>query len=108
MSSEKFIVKFTVTVLCKARLVILAMKMSKGSTAIAGLSLYLRTFVHGLQARRNEIHIGGAERSSERSEEKWGSGGLPPGKFFMTTPLRSLENAPFLENVLLTEAKDHD
>ena len=50
----------------------------------------------------------GAETRSERSEEKWGSGGLPPGKFFMTTPFRSLENAPLLENVLLTEAKDHD
>ena len=34
--------------------------------------------------------------------------GLAPGKFFMTMPLRSLENAPFLENVPLTEAKDHD
>ena len=43
---------------------------------------------------------------SERSEQKWGSGGLPLGKFFM--PFRSLENAPTLENVLLTEAKDHE
>ena len=60
------------------------------------------------QARRNEIDIGGAERRCERSEQKWGSGGLPPGKFLMTTPFRSLENAPFLENVPLTEAKDHD
>ena len=60
------------------------------------------------QARRNEIHIGGAGTRSERGEEKWGSGGLPLGKFFMTTPFGSLENAPFLENVLLTEAKDHD
>ena len=34
--------------------------------------------------------------------------GLAPGKFFKTTPFRSLENAPLLENVLLTEAKDHD
>ena len=35
--------------------------------------------------------------------------GLAPGKiFFMTMPSRSLENAPFLENVPLTEAKDHD
>ena len=34
--------------------------------------------------------------------------GLPPGKFPMNTPFRSLENAPFLENVPLTEAKDHD
>ena len=59
----------------------------------------------GNQGSRNEIHIGGAER---RSEQKWGSGALPPGKFFMTTPFRSLENAPLFENVLLTEAKDHD
>ena len=50
----------------------------------------------------------GAETRSEQSEGKWGSGGLPPGKFFMTTLFRSLENAPFLENVLLTEAKDLD
>ena len=50
----------------------------------------------------------GAETISERSEKELGSGGKPPGKFFMTTPFRSLENAPFLENVLLTEAKDHD
>ena len=51
---------------------------------------------------------GGAETRSEQREQEWGFGGLPPGKFFMTTPLRSLENAPFLENVLLMEAKDHD
>ena len=44
----------------------------------------------------------------ERCKQKWGSRGLPPGKNFMTTPFRSLENAPFLESVLLTEAKDHD
>ena len=49
------------------------------------------------QARRNEFHIGGAETRCERSEKKWGSGGLPPEKFFMTKPFRSLENAPFLE-----------
>ena len=62
-----------------------------------------------LQARRNEIHIGGgAETRSEQSEKKWVSGGLAPGKFLTNTPFRSLENAPFLENVLLTEAKDHD
>ena len=36
---------------------------------------------------------------------KMGVRGLAPGKFFMTTPFRSLENAPFLENVPLTEAK---
>ena len=49
--------------------------------------------------------LGGAEMRRERGEEKWGSGGLPLGTFFMITPLRLLENAPFLENVLLTEAK---
>ena len=59
-----------------------------------------------MQARRNEIAIGGAERRCVRSEKKWGSGGLPPGKFSMTTPFRSLESAPSLENVLLTEAKE--
>ena len=58
-----------------------------------------------LHARRKEFHIGGAEIRCERSEQKWGSGGLPPRKFFMTTPFRSLENAPFLENVPLAEAK---
>ena len=62
-----------------------------------------------VQARRNKIHIGGgAETRSERGEQKWGSGGLPLGKFLMTAPFRSLENDPFLENVLLTEAKDHN
>ena len=62
-----------------------------------------------MQARRNEVHIGGgAQAKFERSEQKRGSGGLLPGKFFMTTSFRSLENAPFLENVPLTEAKDHD
>ena len=34
--------------------------------------------------------------------------GLAPGKFSMTTSFRSLENAPFMENVPLTEAKDHN
>ena len=61
-----------------------------------------------VQARRNEINIGGAETRRERSEQKRGSGGLGPEKFFMTAPFRSLENAPVLENVLLTKAKDHD
>ena len=31
-----------------------------------------------------------------------------PGKFFMTTPFRSLENAPFFENVPSKEAKDNN
>ena len=62
-----------------------------------------------LQARRNEIDIGGgAEKRSERCEQRRGSVGLPPGKFFMTTPFRSLEKAPFLQNALLTDAKDHE
>ena len=47
-------------------------------------------------------------RAKREKKKKWGSGGLPPGKLFMTTPFRSLENASFLENVPLTEAKDHD
>ena len=59
-------------------------------------------------AHRNEIHIGGADTGSERSEQKLGSGGLPPGKSFLTTPFRSLENAPFLENLPLKEAQDRD
>ena len=50
----------------------------------------------------------GAETRWEQSEQKRGSGSLPPTKFFMTTPIRSLENAPVLENVLLTKAEDHD
>ena len=37
---------------------------------------------------------------------KMGSGGSPLGKFVMTTPPRSLEDTPFLENLLLTEAKN--
>ena len=34
--------------------------------------------------------------------------GLAPRKFFMTTPFRSLENAPFLDNLLLKDATDHN
>ena len=60
-----------------------------------------------MQARRNEIHIGGLKQE-ESEASKNGGPGLAPGKIFTTTPSRSLENAPFLENVLLTEAKDHD
>ena len=52
------------------------------------------------------IFGGGAETECKRSEQKQGSGGLLPGKFFITMPFRSLENAPFLENLPLTEAKD--
>ena len=61
---------------------------------------------YAMQARRNEIDIGGLKRGASEAS-KMGSGGLPPGKIFMTTPFRSLENASFLENVPLTEAKDH-
>ena len=45
------------------------------------------------QARRNEFDIG----SCERRELKWGSGGLPLGKFFDTMPFKSLENAPVVK-----------
>ena len=50
----------------------------------------------------------GASEVSKKGGLGFGLGGLPLGKFFMTTPFRSLENAPFLENMPLTEAKDHD
>ena len=36
-----------------------------------------------------------AETKCERSEQSWGSGGLPPGKILVATPFRLLENAPF-------------
>ena len=39
---------------------------------------------------------------------KRGSRACPKGNIFMTAPFRSLEKVPFLENVPLTEAKDHD
>ena len=55
------------------------------------------------QARWNEIHIGGLKLGESEASK---NGGL--GKFFMTTPFRSLENAPFLEILPLKEAKDHD
>ena len=51
---------------------------------------------------------GGAEARCEQSEEYGGAGDLPPGKFSMTTRFKSLENDIFLENVPLTEAKDHN
>ena len=41
---------------------------------------------------------GGAETRCEGSNK---NGGLPPGKFFMTTHFRSLENILFLENLPL-------
>ena len=36
-------------------------------------------------------------RGCEGMEKKWGSGGLPPGKIFKTTPFGSLENAPAVQ-----------
>ena len=52
------------------------------------------------QSEQNSYWGGGgeAERRYERSEEEWVSRGLLHGKFFVTTPFRSLENAPLLEN----------
>ena len=44
---------------------------------------------------RTKCIFDGAENKWERSEQSWGSGGLPPGKIFITTPFRLLENAPF-------------
>ena len=61
-----------------------------------------------LQSRQNEIHVGGLERGARGFDEKEGPRGLHPGKLFMTTPFRLLENAPFLENLPLTEAEYHD
>ena len=62
-----------------------------------------------IQARRNEIHIGGRlKREASEAGKNGGPGGLPPGKSLMATSFRLSENAPFLENVLLTEAKDHN
>ena len=47
------------------------------------------------------IGVGGeAEARCTRREENWGSGGLPPGKFSVTTPFRSLQNAHILKNLL--------
>ena len=57
------------------------------------------------QARRNETDIGGLKRGASEVSKDGGPGAC---KFFMTTAFRSLENAPFLENVPLTEAKDLD
>ena len=60
-----------------------------------------------LQARHNEIHSKGMKRDASEARKYGGPGACPRGKFFMTTPFRSLENAPFLENLPLTEAKHH-
>ena len=57
--------------------------------------------------RQNEIHIGGLKKRA-REVQRMGVRGLAHGKFIMTTHLsRSLENALFLENLPLTEAKNH-
>ena len=63
------------------------------------------------------LYSGPSERNSywgggwSEVRAKWGmrgAGDLPPGKFSMTTRFKSLENDIFLENVPLTEAKDHN
>ena len=43
------------------------------------------------QQWRSQVPAFGGARC-ERSEETWGSGGLPPEKFLGTTPLRRSEN----------------
>ena len=58
-----------------------------------------------LQACRNELHIGALKQCVRKNG---GLGKLAPGKFFMIMPFRSLENAPFLENVPLREAQDQN
>ena len=50
-------------------------------------------------SERNSNWGGGAEARCEQNEEKQVLGGLPPGKFFMTTPFKLLENDPFLDSV---------
>ena len=55
-----------------------------------------------------KLIFGGGLKRGASEATKMGVRGLAPGKFFMTTPFKSLENAPFLEDVPLTEAKDHD
>ena len=52
--------------------------------------------------------LGELKRGASEASKNGGPGGLPLRKFFMTTPFRSLENAPFLENVPLTEATDYN
>ena len=58
------------------------------------------------QARRNEIQIGGELTPNPSVVSTDGGSGACRGKIFMTTPFRLLENAPFLENLPLKEAKD--
>ena len=48
---------------------------------------------------RIKFMLGRVEDSYERSEQMRESGGLPPGKVIVTTPIRSLENAQFLEDL---------
>ena len=51
---------------------------------------------------------GGLERDASEGRRKWRCWGLPKEKIFMSAPLRSMENTPFLENQLSTETKDHN
>ena len=62
----------------------------------------------GFRAVGMKFIFGGLKRGASVASIKRGSGGLPQGKFFMARPFRSFGNAPFLKNVPLTEAKDHD
>ena len=53
--------------------------------------------------------LGGLKREASGASKTGGPGACPRENYSFPRPLfRSLENAPFLENVLLTEAKDHD
>ena len=76
---------------------------------MADMTLHIPYIIYWCKHRPvgTKLILGGAETKCEQSEQKSGSRGLPPGKIFMTTPFRWLENAPFLENVPLMEAKDH-
>ena len=56
---------------------------------------------------RTRFIFGGAENLQTQQVEL-GSGGLAPGKSFMTIPFRLLENNPFLEDLLLKQTKDHN
>ena len=52
--------------------------------------------------------LGGGWREVQAKGGKNGGAGACPGKFFMSTPFRSMENSPLLENLLSTETKDHN
>ena len=82
-----------------------------GHTSWIGLKIYLTHFCEWFSIRvafcylpfqvmfdrltKTKCIFYGAENKCERSEQSWGSGGLPPGKILITTPLRLLENALF-------------